>query len=91
MNGDEGTGEALEMAQKIEATCPACAGRLEPMDVCSLGAVGVCPWCGELVRRTATGVRLYTEEEAADAHPEVLARLQEIQKNVKARASSADK
>jgi len=72
----------------IKATCPACGDRLEPMDLCALGAVGVCPspTCAVLVRRDAEAVRLYTEAEAKDAHPDALARLHQIQKDLKAGA-----
>ena len=79
----------LKRAPKIKARCPTCVGRLAPMDQCGLAAVGVCPWCGELVRRTEDSVRRYTEAEERDAHPEILDKLKQVQAQV--RSSSKPK
>jgi len=73
----------LEKAEPIEATCPACASRLDGMDACGLGAVGVCPACGELVRRVAQAVEVYPEGDHDRAHPEVLEKLKKIQSDIR--------
>lgn len=85
-NNETPQARALELAPRIEATCPSayCGDRLEEMDACSLGGVGVCPSCGELVRRATANVRIYTEAEAENAHPEVLAKLRRIQAVIRA-------
>lgn len=74
----------LELAPPLFADCPTCKAQLEPMDRCALGAVGVCPECGELVRRVTDRVRVYTDREARDAHPEILAKLRRIQEKIRA-------
>jgi len=79
MDNETKNTKALEWAPEIRAACPVCPARLEAMDACSLGAVGVCPECGELIRRTSASVELYPEADHAKAHPEVLAKLLAIQ------------
>lgn len=70
--------------EDCQATCPTCSLRLEPMDRCSPGTVGVCPECGELVRRQGNTIAVYTDEEANEkAHPQVLAKLREIQEQIR--------
>jgi len=74
----------------IDAACPTCSARLLPMDTCAPETVGVCPACGELVRRKVEAVVLYSEEEEADAHPEVLAKLRKIQAGIREANTAAD-
>ncbi len=71
--------------------CSTCHASLEPLKAAVDGTVGVCPYCGELLRKEADVVRLYTEVEARDAHHEVLERLREIQHEVRRRLADENR
>ncbi len=77
--------------ETCHAVCPTCSARLEPMDHCSHGTVGVCPDCGELVRRQSNRVEVYTDKEANEkAHPEVLAKMRKLQADIRKQANWLD-
>lgn len=80
------------MPDQPDLQCPSCKLHLPELND-SVGSVAVCPNCGELVRvyRVAiNAVRVYPEAEAeAMAHPAVLARLREIQAEVRSKPKCA--